>query len=189
MTYLGYEIFTKDPLIEAQSSSINNEYILIGKDYKKQSKYVYQPTQRGFVWNFFLKDSADKANLRNFFISHFGRYRAFWLPSFKNDFEIIFQTTQNSFTCKKAFRAEGFFNQKRHIYIPDFSFASKIDVITTNDETETVTLLNNLPNIIGSNVMNLFLVRFDSDDFKIEAIGRKAFKVNLSFKEVQGETP
>lgn len=191
MTYLNFDIFNKKPLIEPQSHTIDNNYFLVGKEAKKQEKFSYESTVRAFSWTYILNTLKDVKDIRDFFRKNYGRYGAFWLPSFKNDFEFINYDPQNinAFTCKGANRSISLFGVKRHIYIPSLNYASKISVITTENDTENISLSLALPTGItkDTKIMNLYFVRFISDEFKLEN-NQTVYKTTFGFIELQGES-
>jgi hypothetical protein len=192
MIYLDKNIFDTVPLLD-NNSSVNNEYKLLGKDAKKQEKIVLKPTNRTFNYTFFANSLAKAHELRVFFNENFGRFGSFWLPSYKNDFEFIAYNSQNTntFTAKTTARSYGIYNQKRHIYIPSLGYAAKITFVLEGDSIDTITLSSALPSGINSDtkIMYLFLCRLNSDEFTLENVDNTAFKVNLTFAELQGETP
>jgi hypothetical protein len=191
MTYLGKQIFDKTPLIESQNT-ITNDYIEIGKEYKKQEKVTHKPTNREFQWSY-IGNFALTRELRSFIRSNLGRYGAFWLPSFKSDFEFIGYDVNNvnQFTAKATNRTYGTYNIKRHIYMPFLNFAAKITFVQDNgDGTETIALNSAVPSGITQDavITYLFYVRFNQDDFTTTKKGM-IYENRLSFVELQGETP
>jgi hypothetical protein len=191
MIYLNYDIFNTSPLLDPQSHSIDNNFFLVGKEAKKQEKFSYEAPFRTFSWTYHLKDLNTAREIRAFFRKNYGRYGSFWLPSFKNDFEFLDYDNQNlnAFKCKAANRGVTTFNIKRHIYIPSQNYASKITLVTEDNGVETISLSSQIPNGIDSNtkIMNLFFVRFASDEFKLEN-NQTSFKTTLGFVELQGES-
>lgn len=195
MNYLGNEIFDLCPIAEGQNSSISNEFTQIGKDYKYQSRFITKPAYREFTYTYHMPTRAKARELRAFFRSKAGRYGTFWLPSHKNDVELIDTVLagSTSITVKNAKRSFGLNGLNRHIYIQELNYAGKILSVSVEDGTlngnEVITLSNPLPNITTKvKISYLFYVRFNNDEFKETNLENIASRVNLTFKELQSET-
>ncbi|MDR1008007.1 MAG: hypothetical protein LBL65_05535 [Campylobacteraceae bacterium] len=220
MKYLEKEIFDKTPLSENEQA-INNNYVLVGKDYKKQEKFIFEPAARKFRWTYALKTRDEARELRAFFRANFGRFGTFWLPSHKRDVEFIsyHQNNINAFVAKYAQRGEGTYNQIRHIYIPALNFAAKVTFTQLQNGREIITLNKPLPDGLEPDntewnkifevdfydlfypfldailikqktnlIMNLFLVRFASDEFNLSKRDSVWMESSLEFVELQKES-
>jgi hypothetical protein len=142
MTYLNKDILSIIPLAD-NNQNIEGHYTLVGKEYKKQEKFPLAPSQHKFRWTYALKTRDVARELRAFFRSNYGKYGSFWLPSFKKDIEFVSYkpTNPNAFVAKRAARAEGTYEQNRHICIPDLGFMAKIVFIENlNKDKEIITL-------------------------------------------------
>ncbi|WP_041963460.1 hypothetical protein [Sulfurospirillum cavolei] len=195
MTYKGHEIFPYIPLVDDQNNIISNPYVLVGKEAKKQTKTILQPTNRQFAWTFSAKTLAEAKAMRAWFRSKYGRLTPFWLRSYKNDVTLTQQSATGSMLlyAKKTQRNFGLYGQKRHLLIPDLSFAAKITSVVFADATvnsdEVLTLDTALSNtVFTQRIEYLYLVRFNSDEFVLEKDGVR-FKTTFNFIELQGETP
>jgi hypothetical protein len=146
MQYLGKEIFNKIPLLE-NDQSVNNDYVFVGKEYKKQEKFLFSPAAKKFKWTYALKTRDEARELRAFFRSNYGSFGSFWLPSHKRDIEFISYHPTNlyAFSAKFAARGAGTYEQKRHIYIPVLNFAAKITFVQSEGDEEIITLNKPLP--------------------------------------------
>ena len=199
MTYLGYDIFDKEPLAEETGGEIKNNFSYLGDESQKQTKYILTPEEYAFKWTYFCRDLAEAMELRAFFRQKQGRLNAFWLPSHKNDAvfaanalagdtQVLLANAQRKYTLR---------NVKRHIYIKERQWAAKImgSVMQGSYEfgRETVVLNRALPADIDKHsqprVQYLYLVRLNTDEFRLEKYGAKFFKVTFGFKELQEETP
>lgn len=198
MTYRGYTLFDRTPLAEAKNN-ISNPYIYVGSDFKKQEKAAFAATNSAFEWTYLARGKADANMLRSFFETNKGRYGAFWLPSYKNDYTLTVAAASgsNQLVVKNAKRNFGLYGLKRHLHIPSLGFAAKIISVTLSDGTlnsdEVITLDTALPSTISTlsqpNIQSLFLVRLKSDEFTLTKRDKVYFQTTLGFVELQGETP
>jgi hypothetical protein len=199
MTYLGYEVFDRAQLIENMNNDIKNNFSWIGSEAKKQVKNALSYTEAEFKRTYLCHSLAEARELRDFFRNKAGRLTPFWLPSFKNDVlfaqnaaagdtEVLFVNAQRKYALQSA---------KRHIYIRKQQWAAKITGITMfgvyEFGDETITLSQPLPVDVDTKsppcIENLYLVRLNSDEYRLEKYGAKFFTVTFGFKELQGETP
>ncbi len=197
MKYKEMTIFPFVPLAQSPNHAISNDFVLVGKGYKKQEKYVTKPSSRRFEWEFAPKSLGEVRAMRDFFRLQRGRLGSFWLASFKQDIESTVLTAPNgsSILVRNARRSFGLFGHRRHIFIPSLNFAAKITSVTIPDGTlegdELLGIEPSIPSLLpaGSEIQLLFLVRFASDEFSYTQKGKNLFSVQLLFQEIQGETP
>lgn len=190
-TYAGYEVFDVRPISPARQSFVLN-YVLLGRDLQARKKYIFEEENDIFELEYLLSGLSDIALFRNFFRSKKGKLTPFWIKSWKNDYKLIQEAPASSTSLVvETSYLEYTFPFKRHIYIPSLNHYAKITGVQTNPDNQTLLINNPLPNTLpaGSIIMNIYLVRFDTDTLVFEHKDKNVTYVRLRFKELQEETP
>ena len=190
-TYAGFEVFDIQPLKPA-NQSFTLRYLVLGKDMQVRKKYVFEGERDRFEYEYLLKDLGEIATFRDFFRRKKGKLTPFWIKSGKRDYKLIQSAPTNSQTLvvEKSY-LEYTFPFRRHIYIPYLDHYARITSVQDNPDNQTLVIDSPLPADLpaGETIMNLYLVRFDTDTLVFEFRDRNVAFVKLSFVELQEETP
>lgn len=196
MSYLGYDIFMGRPWAQAYSAPSNN-YIIRGGEILPRRKYTNE-LQAEILngWSFHCFNRADMDAYRDFFDLKQGKLTPFWLPSWKNDYQLTIPIVTEGPVSVSGID-ENWANElgtiNRHIYIPSTAGAFKITSLVSWNATNKIAVLglNETPGeiAIGTEICNLYLVRFNNDSQTWKQGSSTHWEVSFDFIELPRETP
>jgi len=191
-TYLTYPLLEVRPQFSL-SGGCHDEFVLVGNELVKRSKFDFSPLNDVLSnITFVCRTAAEMYAVRNHFQTVLGRYGAFWIPSWNNDY----QRSAPVLSGATSFPLVGDYAQLgyqistadivRHVYIPSSGQAAKVLSILDNVITLGTALTQNLA--ATSHICNLYLGRMNSDSLRIEKAAGM-WKLQFDFIELQPETP
>ena len=142
-----------------------------GEAWQSQKRVVTELAEA--VLSFTLRQSseAERQSLRDFFDSRQGRFKPFWVQSYKADLitAVAAVSTATEISVEWSRETEGLTDVTRHIYIPTLDQRAKI---TDSELTGGVSVLTISPGLTGdlaagAEIRYLRLCRFDDDTLTI----------------------
>lgn len=198
--YLGLPVFEFEPR-EVIAPDQRNDFFVRGQVWQTQDKVTREIPERSIEFVLLQKDQSERVALRAFFDGRQGRLLPFWIKSYITDYRTTQLATAaeiNIFT-RTEFGVSEFLVVTRHIFIPETGDFRRVAGASQNplDNKETILTLDSgisadLP--IGSEIQNLYFVRFENDSLRIETNGigvvpNVTTSAVLRFRELQRETP
>ena len=146
-------------------------------------------------YRFLFKDREESYSFLDFFASRFGRLERFWLPEYKQYFQLyndISQLDSSIDVCDTGFNKiyQGY--ERLFIYTSaGDSISRKITNVVDNGDYETLTLQSAINRDLTTAQIvflgRLFLVRFDIDEVEVNYVTDSICEVNLRFMELVKE--
>lgn len=119
MTYLGYPVLDWVVAIDSVDYTVQNKYNIIGELYQKREINIQHHNYSLLQYKFSFDNRQQRWEFANFFKWCKGKHKRFFIPSFKNDFKLLYPVPQGEFllTCKKSYEVVAFLEHQQFIYL------------------------------------------------------------------------
>jgi len=164
----------------------------------RNTRDIEVPTRR-FDMEIVVDSSLRRYQLFYFWAQRLADSEFFWLPSFKNDYKVV--SASNSFITTTV-NTENTLSDypdslgvERHVAIwktGDISLDPAFKHIYNHLSNTSIQYIDSTASVVPTTnavIMELYYVKFLSDNFNISSISTTQMKVSLSFVEDQKSTP
>ena len=119
MIYEGFPVLDWVVPIDSVNLSIQNKYNMIGEIYQKRELHIQYDNFSVLKYTFAFDNRKERWRFSNFFKSCLGKHKRFFIPSFKNDFKLLYPVPQGEFilVCKKNYETAAFIEHLQFIYL------------------------------------------------------------------------
>jgi len=119
MTYEGYEVLDWVAAIDSVNLSIENKYNIIGDIYQQRRINIQHGNYSVLKYKFAFDSRKKRWEFSNFFKFCKGKHQQFFIPSFKNDYKLIYPVPQGEFnlTIKKSYEVVAFNEHQQFLYL------------------------------------------------------------------------
>lgn len=119
MTYFGYEVLDWVVPVDSIDLTVKNKYNVIGEVYQKREVNIQHHNYSLLRYQFSFDNREQRWVFANFFKAMKGKNGRFFIPSFKNDYKLLYPVAQGEFllTCKKSYEVVAFDEHQQFIYL------------------------------------------------------------------------
>ena len=119
MTYEGYPVLDWVVAIDSVDYTVQNKYNIIGELYQKREINIQHHNYSLLQYKFSFDNRQQRWEFADFFKWCKGKHERFFIPSFKNDFKLLYPVPQGEFllTCKKSYEVVAFNEHQQFIYL------------------------------------------------------------------------
>jgi len=119
MTYEGFEVLDWVEPIDTVNLTIQNKYNIIGDIYQKREMHIQHGNYSKLQYKFSFDNRQERWEFANFFKYCKGKHQRFFIPSFKNDYKLLYRVPKGEFelVCKKSYEVVAFTEHLQFIYL------------------------------------------------------------------------
>lgn len=119
MTYEGFEVLDWVVPIDSINLSIENKYNIIGDIHQQRLLNVQYGNYSNLKYTFSFDTRAERWRFAGFFKYCLGKHQRFFIPSFKNDYKLLYPVPKGEFilTIKKSYEIVAFTEHLQFIYL------------------------------------------------------------------------
>ncbi len=119
MTYAGYEVLDWVTAIDSVDLSVENKYNIIGDIYQQRRINIQHGNYSVLKYKFAFDNRKERWEFSNFFKFCKGKHQQFFIPSFKNDYKLVYPVPQGEFllTIKKSYEIVAFNEHQQFLYL------------------------------------------------------------------------
>ena len=132
MTYSGYPVLDWVVPVESVNLTISNKYNIIGEVYQKRILHEQHKNYSVLDYKFTFDNRQARWEFAEFFKWCKGRHERFFIPSFKNDYKLLYPVAQGDYTLivKKSYEVVAFNEHQQFIYLQGEPILFKIIEVT-----------------------------------------------------------
>ena len=193
-TYRSYPVFPDSNLPDNEIQySVISDLNAIGKSFNKELTHFNELGRFKMQMKFFCKSHQERAALRDFFYSVQGKYKPFWIRTFKHQFDLLETTSAGERTIRVRPTNDALVNsyiKETHIYVPKQDAAYEILAVSSgfddnNNPYTELTLKDPLGGTLEPcDTMERFLFgRFDTDTITFNFDDIRYSTTDLTFIE------
>jgi len=191
---LGYTLFPFS-IYDSVSENLQHDYTIIGDIYQSRERYSPKRPNKTFQVTLTQDSVYDRLNLKTWFSSVKGKYKAFFFPSGISDFVLKedINISSNKITVLKNFSSISHPFVQRLIYSESLGFVTGVsDVGTIVDEFgvewEELYLTDTFPGKSAAcDIQMIYFCRLDTDTLTFELYDINFSSVKLSIKELSND--
>jgi len=119
LIFEGYEVLDWVTAVDSIDLSIENKYNIIGEVYQQREVNIQHGNYSVLKYKFSFDNKEERWNFSNFFKECKGKHKQFFIPSFKNDYKLLYPVTQGEvfITIKKSYEIVAFLEHQQFIYL------------------------------------------------------------------------
>ena len=119
MTYEGFEVLDWVTPVDTVNLTIENKYNIIGDIHQQRLLNIQHGNYSKLRYKFSFDNRKERWAFAGFFKHCKGKHQRFFIPSFKNDYKLLYPVSKGEFilTVKKSYEVVAFTEHFQFIYL------------------------------------------------------------------------